>query len=59
MHVRQQRVRRKSRQANNEDNVSTKSSTQLSQSSISKTLDIVTNDIKKTKLYKTDNAIRT
>jgi len=40
---------------NNEDNISTKSSTQQSQSSISNTLEIITNNINQTQFYNIDN----
>ena len=53
--VRKQRVRRKSQPANTEDNISTKSSMQQSQSSISNTLETITHNTNKTQFYNIDN----
>ena len=55
-HVRKQRVRRKAQQANNEDNISTRSITQQSQSSLSlNTLETITSSTNKTQYYDIDN----
>ena len=51
----QKRQQPSSSTPNNEDNISTKSNTQQSQSSILNTLEIITNSITKTQFYNIDN----